>query len=50
MDTEEQIRKNLAKLTREGIVGYILDLQVEAHSEGYSAGYDEGFAEGYDYD
>ena len=49
MLTEEQIRKDVAKLTREAIVGYILDLQKEARIEGWQDGYDEGYGDGTDY-
>ena len=48
METEEQIRKSVAHLTEEGLVGYIIDLQEEARSEGWQNGYDEGHSNGYE--
>jgi hypothetical protein len=45
----EQIRADIANLTEEELVQYILDLQKEARFDGYSDGYDEGYSDGVDY-
>lgn len=48
MKEEAEIRADIANLTGDALVRYILDLQEEARSEGWQNGYDEGHSNGYE--